>query len=1028
MSRLLVFPNPIPRTSLFSPLELLDRYALLRENTHADLVVNAALCLQAGKVAPNLLFENLSDSVRPYYDRLEIPTTLTEWPAPPRGEPRRASVNSFGFGGANAHAILEAYEPNVNAPAVITENSKTVGSAQTPAQPMLLSAASRSSLRSLVSSYIEYLTDNPHIDLSSLASTLAARRATHAFRVSYAAGSAEELARGMRKSLGSAEKFGVEARSRDGAAAEGRSLRILGIFTGQGAQWAGMGRELLAESPYCSDVIDSLDKRLAQLPKADRPDWTLREELMADETTSRVSQAALSQPLCAAVQIMLVGVLRAAGIAFSAVVGHSSGEIGAAFAAGAISAEDAIVVAYYRGLHSRLTRGRKGEQGAMLAVSKSLQEAQALVAGYGGRIAVAASNSPSSATLSGDEDAVKALKSQLDGEGAFARLLKVDKAYHSHHMEPCAEPYGKALAENTSVDIGSATCPWYSSVHNGELGHEALAKRAPGQYWVENMAQPVLFSQALQAAIDRSGPFDLTIEVGPHPALRGPALQTVGKDATVYIGTLGRGTDAFSALASNLGTAWTHLGRAVDMERYVQFVSGGSERHEVLRGLPTYAWDHETSYWHESRRSRVMRTSGGRHHELLGRLCPEVTSRQLAWRNYLDTREMPWLDGHQLQGQSVFPAAGYVVMAIEAALFVAGRRGRRVRVVEVKDVAIRQAVSLGDDGVETLLSLTDLDLDDTSLTAAFSLFASSGTQSDSMALVADGRVRAILEEKQDADGESETRKEQLLRPAVETDGKLLSRLEASEFYEYLDSLGYGYSGTFRALSNIERCLDSARSTLTVERSGDENADEDEYILHPAVLDCAFQTAILAFSAPYDGRLWSLHVPTTIRKVVVDVEAARAASRLEVAAELDEQDDAPICGDLDLCSSGTTVVQVEQIRCVPFARATEADDTLLFSETAWDVDRPDVSRVAYDGQPTQYEHDLAVVAERACYYYLRLLDSEIPKDHPARSSGPYEGMFEYARHILDRVAADDHLHVTKKWDTDKWEDIERICEP
>ncbi|KAK1712140.1 hypothetical protein BDP67DRAFT_619432 [Colletotrichum lupini] len=931
-------------------------------------LLKASLCLQAGKIAPNLLFNNLAPSVQPYYGHLEIPIALSEWPALRPGEPRRASVNSFGFGGANAHAILEVYEPNESS---VLERKKVAVDVDNIAQPIVLSAASQSSLRSLASSYLQYLADKPSTDIPNLAWTLASRRTTHAFRITYAAANADELAKEISKSL-EAEKFGVEARIRD---SDGAPLRVLGVFTGQGAQWAGMGRELVTRSPLCSQIVDSLDRHLTRLPAFDRPSWTLRQELLVDEQASRISQAALSQPLCAAIQIMLVEVLKTAGLEFSAVVGHSSGEIGAAYASGVVSAQDAITIAYYRGLHSKHAQGRNAARGSMLAVSNSLREAQELIAGYDGRISIAASNSDSSVTLSGDEEAINDIKSRLEGEKCFARLLKVDKAYHSYHMEPCAEPYGSALAKNTSTTVGKAKCPWYSSVHAGELGPDAISKRGTGQYWVDNMVQTVLFSQAVRAAAHESGPFDLVMEVGPHPALKAPALQILGKSAGAYLGTLSRGNDAIAALSCSLGSAWSHLGPLVNLADYIESTMTGDKKPTVSTGLPT-------------------------------------------WRNFLDPKEIHWLDGHQLQGQSVLPAAGYVVMAIEASRTIAQRRGKQLRLVEVEDITIRQAVTVGENGdVETLLSLTELEVDDRSMSAVFSLFTSSGNQSDSMALVADGRVKATLKEEDEEDGSI-----RLLCPSVDHDGKLLTRLDASEFYEYLDSLGYGYSGPFRILSDIERCLDSARSTLVADDS------DKTYIVHPAVLDCAFQTAILAFSAPYDGGLWSLHVPTSIKRVVVDAQLAKEASRIDVTAELDKEDKAPICGDLDLCSTGEAIVQVERIRCVPFARATEVEDTLLFSETVWDVEKPDVAKVVYDGQPTEYEHELAVVAERACYYYLRLLDHEIPRDHPARTEGPYVGMFEYTRYILDRVAADDHLYVKKEWDSDSWEDIERICKP
>ncbi len=197
------------------------------------------------------------------------------------------------------------------------------------------------------------------------------------------------------------------------------------------------------------------------------------DQLLADASVSRLSEAAISQPLCTAVQIVLVDLLKAAKVQLRAVVGHSSGEIAAAYAAGFLSATDAIRIAYYRGLYAKLAGSSRegGVKGAMMAVGTSYEDASEFceLGDFAGRIRVAARNSPSSMTLSGDEDAIQEAVSIFQDEGRFARQLRVDTAYHSHHMEQCAMPYLDALARcNITLGNGNGT-KWFSSVVEGQV-------------------------------------------------------------------------------------------------------------------------------------------------------------------------------------------------------------------------------------------------------------------------------------------------------------------------------------------------------------------------------------------------------------------------------------------------------------------------------------------------------------------------------------------------------------------------------
>jgi len=434
-----------------------------------------------------------------------------------------------------------------------------------------------------------------------------------------------------------------------------------------------MGKQLIDAVPLAMQIANELDDTLQNLPEAYRPSWSLVEELSRDADSSRLQEAAFSQPLCTVVQVILVDILRIAGIDFSAVVGHSSGEIGAAYAAGFLSASDAIKIAYLRGLYASLAKGRAGEKGAMLAVGTSIEGAEELcnLPVLRGRIKLAATNSSSSVTLSGDLDAIFQAKAILDDKKQFARLLKVDTAYHSHHMQPCAEPYVRALdAVGIKIKSPSGSCIWYSSVLGGTKVEPNDTLR--GTYWRDNMANTVLFSQAITSATNNGGPFQMALEVGPHPALNGPASQTLAELGLKipYVATLRRGESDVRAISDCLGAIWINLGAsAVDLGTAQKLLPNDSTP-RLLKDLPSYSWDHDKPYWYESRRSKLYRSRSQPSHELLGTRYDEGAENEFRWRNFLSVQEIPWLEGHQIQGQTVFPAAGYVSSKLLSRFFI----------------------------------------------------------------------------------------------------------------------------------------------------------------------------------------------------------------------------------------------------------------------------------------------------------------------------------------------------------------------
>ncbi|GAP93361.2 putative lovastatin nonaketide synthase protein [Rosellinia necatrix] len=987
-------------------------------------LLKGSASIQQGFIAPNLLFNRLNPTIEPFYKGLQVATHLTAWPELPEGVPRRVSVNSFGFGGSNAHAILEQYMGES------AEMNADESADSKPFTPFVFSAASEAALVGQLQAFSHHLKTRNDINLSDLAWTLQKRRSQFAIKASFSAATIEQLVSKIDAKLSLLEEkpgstIGMKASSKPSSTPP----RILGVFTGQGAQWAAMGAQLIRSSSFVRNRVQELEDFLNTVPSAHRPTWSLQEEMLASSDTSRIGEAALSQPLCTAIQIILVDLLKTAGITFSAVVGHSSGEIAAAYAAGFLSDRDAVRVAYYRGLYARLAgNSNSSQKGAMLAVGTSWEDAQELISlrAFKGRLAIAAHNSSASVTLSGDADAVVHAKKIFDEEKKFARLLKVDTAYHSHHMLPCGDPYVEALGQcGVEVTQGDTNCAWFSSVVPSEKPMNGISELA-GSYWRDNMTNAVLFADAVKNAVASDETITLAIEVGPHPALKGPAAQNISDvrpNPLPYTGVLSRGQDDVEAFSVALGFVWTQLGaQAVNFQSYQEAVAGVSRRPQLVIDLPSYQWNHSRSYWSESRKSRKMRATSTPGHELLGHKSTDSNARDLRWSNVLKASEISWLNGHQLQGQTVFPAAGYIAMALEASRSLAA--DKPVELFELNDLTLPKAIAFEDgdiSGVETLVTLTAVrNHKDRTTTADFSCYAlqvvSTGSKSE-LELVASGTVKIVF---------GAPRLDALAHAPVEDYN--MYDVDIDAFYTSLSKLGYGYNGPFRTLSSARRRL----GYLVGEIDSYAYPDPDSYVylVHPSTLDVAFQASILAYSAPGDDHLWSLHVPTAIKSIRINPEVCAmqptSGSRVPVSSVLSNAAES-FSGSIDMFSEDGQygMIQVENLVIKPFAPATAADDRVMFTHTKFDVGAPDGAAITKGIHPSPREIELGVIGERLCYYYVRQWDSELTDDDWNKSQPHFLHLRNWVNHMLSTASSGKHGTVRKEWAQDTRDDSDAL---
>ncbi|KAH8690646.1 hypothetical protein BGW36DRAFT_432439 [Talaromyces proteolyticus] len=995
-------------------------------------LMKVALAMQHGTIPPNLLFEKLNPALIPFYKNIEVPVKAVEWPEVTAGQPRRASINSFGFGGTNAHVIIESYQPLLH----VDSLDDVGGDSRDSLLPFVFSAASRSSLKNYLKELLLFLEKNPHINPEDLAYHLNTKRSIFPFRISYLARNINELRESIKKSLAQSDWEAALSR------APTTPMRILGIFTGQGAQWPGMGRELIHHLPFVQARLSHLDDALAQLPKADRPSWTLANEMLSNGLAAKLNTAAISQPLCTALQIILVDLLRASGINFAAVVGHSSGEIAAAYACGMISSHDAIIISYYRGVLACLSGTSSGQPGAMMAVNTTGEDAEDLCSlpEFDKRLCVAAYNSPVSVTLSGDEDAIQLAKAVFDDEGKFARELRVDKAYHSHHMLPCVIPYIGALTQaSIKVQRPRDECTWFSSVHRGQRMGSTELEALKASYWSDNMTQPVLFSYAVEmGANDNQANINMALEIGPHSALHAPiddTLKTTSKSSILYGSCLIRNKNAADTFVESIELVWKNAPEGtVNFDSFQRAVSVNPEyKPTMIRHLPTYQWQHDRVHWSESRRSRVLRTRAKPAHPLLGTLSPDSTGSDMMWQNVMRIIDLPWLTGHQLSGQVVFPAAGYVALAIEAGLEFAQDK-QDVFQIELEDLSIEKAITFADDriGVETMFFLhiekTETRRDGKIVYGSWR-YHSATKGSSTTSQNASGRIKLVLTESPHPGASRRP-----ILPSQDADLSNMTKVDKDDFYSELKKIGYLYSGRFRTLSLLKRKLGHSRGFLNLPSPDELHISEQKLLVHPGILDSAFQAQFLAYSWPGDGSFRTLHVPTSIRRLRVDPSACRHSCEhnllsFDSTASRDIEGRSRrggIYGDVNIYTGDGRfgLIQVEGVTFIPLVTASASEDREMFLENVYGPAEPDFSAVTTIREDTEEEEKLALVLERIAFFYIRKLKFELESARIISTEGQFQNILAYANHIVDQEMRRKSQQV-KRWGSDTAEYIDNL---
>ncbi|KAL4784902.1 hypothetical protein BJX76DRAFT_367291 [Aspergillus varians] len=863
-------------------------------------VIKVILSLEKGIIPP---VSDYYTSLNPRIDAEHLNMRVVSGPVPwPKGL-RRASVNSFGFGGANSHVILEdayhhlreagldaSHNTTINAAAEDTlqlngshatahidqltngdgsgtnglnngvkSNGVQANNANSQPQSNLAhariltwSAADKDGLSRASEDWEKYFS-RPIVDsdLSSLAYTLNEKRSHMLWRCSTIVSPEPDLSDIV-------SRWSSPIRSTDD-----RTLAY--IFTGQGAQWPTMGRELLERYPVYHSALADAGEYLRSLGS----DWDpLGEDVMPKEAGEcPIDEPKYAQPLCTALQIALVDLLSTWGLRPTAVVGHSSGEIAAAYCAGAISREYALRLAYFRGVVGSKLALSSSIDGAMMAVSLSQEQVQPYLdalhdTNEPARVVIACFNSPTSITVSGHRGSIEQLHSQLKGENVLARILPVPVAYHSFQMQEVAATYEAAVGDDektpTSADTAQAQAPQMVSSVHGDIPSSAELSRAA--YWVSNLVSPVRFADALRRLqlgsadkptkkLDGSHRgvigVDSWLEIGPHAALRGPcrdSLQAAGTGGKLeYLPTLMRKNNAVQTILDT--AARLHcLGHEINLAAVNVCPQGkDSSKPKLLTDLPAYSFNHNKSYWREGRISKGFRFRRFGRHELLGWPDDDWNPLLPKWSNILQPSDPVWVQDHKVDNVIILPGAAMITMAVEAIKQVVDP-DTTITGYELKNVNFMSALKItaGGSGAETRFHLRPQGsaAAGSSTWWEFTLCSHDGSWVKNCV----GTIKPITQatSKNEADGSIGGKEGQLqaMSSACPTS------LDANRFYEMLGSFGYQFGPAFVRISSIVSDLSHRLVTDVLPYKGSNAHWSEQYTIHPTTLDALMQTVPL----------------------------------------------------------------------------------------------------------------------------------------------------------------------------------------
>jgi acyl transferase domain-containing protein/NADPH:quinone reductase-like Zn-dependent oxidoreductase len=886
-------------------------------------IIKAALALEHREIPASLNCVEPNPAIAFDELRLRVPTVLEPWP---HTETARAAVSSFGIGGANAHAILE--EAPVREPVCLRNQA---------AHLLAISARSSSALKAHASSYAQRLRDGD-LSLADVCYTAATRRDHYEHRLAVCGTSAVQIADSLDAFARDEPRVEIaSARCRRDAAP-----RVAFVFTGMGPQRARMGLGLAAEESVFREALAECDAILQPIAG-----WSLLDELGRPETESRVARADVAHVANLCIQVALVRLWRSWGIEPSVVVGHSSAEMAAAWAAGALDLNDAIFLAFHRGqLQHRLTG-----TGRMLAAGIDAARADQIVADHNGTISIAAINSRSSVTLAGSSESLEQVARELERDGQFCRLLPVDVPYHGPGMESIRD---ELLARYATLSPRETTIPMISTATGRRIEGTSLV----ASHWWRTVRDPVRFADAMDVLLDED--CEIFVEIGPHPVLASAiaeGIQMRGGSGGA-LPSLRRSMDERECMLRSLGALHVH-GRHVRWEAV--YPRGTYSR------LPTYPWQRERHWLDLTPAPDTYRRSASSTHPLLG---ARLRAPNATWELEISDRRLSYLEGHRVGSAIVFPGAAYVEMGLAAARELAPNERPHIR-----DVEFHRMLAI------PRLEGTTLQVHRTGADGRLEIHAALDAQTE-WTLHASCAIAP------------NARREPTAIDLASIRERCIESVSSDDFYKSLEARTLDYTGLFRGVRGIWRGDTEALGRISVEA-----ADGEPYVVHPALLDEAFQVLAGALPARHSDAHATI-LPVSIRDVSV---FGKIDSSCWAYSAIRETKNGEIEGDICLLDdAGNVLLSCDGMRFRTVSasgRERTTPDELLY-ELTWDevpLDRD----VIFDARAVAESVSSRVPALSEPLYASRYYDKGEPLlDRIAE---------EYAREALRELGHDRSRH-------------------
>jgi myxalamid-type polyketide synthase MxaB len=765
----------------------------------AASLIKVLLMMQHAQIPPQRNFRELNPNIASIGLNLRIPTELTPWEIGDR--PRIAGISGFGFGGTNAHAIVEGWP---------TRPADAKPQFERPTQLAVLSAHSADALKSLAGTHAEHLARHPELPITDVSHTLAVGRSHLSERLAVVAESSAKLAEQLRQFADTGKLAGAAI----GTARRGVRPKVGYLFTGQGSQYVGMGRGLYETQPVFRRALDDCDQILR--PLLQRPLTSVLYDVAVEPST--IDQTAYTQPALFSIEYATARLWESWGLRPDVVMGHSVGEFPAAVIAGVMSLEDGLKLIAERGRRIQALPSR-GTMAAIITTEDRVLEA---IEPYGDRLSVAAVNAPEQIVISGDEDAVHEVMTRFQSDGVMCQQLTVSHAFHSAHLDPMLDGFER-FAQGIVYHV-----PQVAMISNVTGKAFAEGDKPNARYWRNHVRGCVRFASGVRAMAETG--CEIFIEVGPAPILTGMGRKCLPDNKGLWLSSLRRGQDDWKTILGALASLHVR-GVNIDWRGFDR----DYRRSRVF--LPTYPFE-RSRFWMDGDKDgepaekaeagsvAVFAPKGiDSKQPILGNRVPSAVA-MTQFLSELSVKRLPYLRDHVVQGSLVVPGAAYLELGLEAANTLFGD-GAHV----VEKVGFQQALFLNESKAHALQVVVSPEVAGHASYQVFQLPPGADPNAGWM-LHAGGTIRRASPK----DGPSFAAPKPVMQIAPEL-ARVGETLDQAECYQRYKARALDYGPSFQTLRQVWRVQGESVAELEVPEQI--RAGLEAYQVHPAILDGCF---------------------------------------------------------------------------------------------------------------------------------------------------------------------------------------------